>query len=481
MSELAFTSARELVHSIRRKALSSIEVTDYFLRRIEQHNRQVNAVVTVDAEGARKAAAAADAAIARGTQLGPLHGLPLTVKDAFEVAGMRSTAGANVWRDHIPKQDAVVVARLRAAGAIIMGKTNTPAFCSDVQSYNPIFGTTNNPWDVTRTSGGSSGGSAAALACGMTPVELGSDIAGSIRTPASFCGVFGHKPSFELVPAVGHLPGPPGALYVPDLGVMGPLARSADDLTLLFDVIAGPTADRAKAYRLQLPAARASSLRGYRVAVWLEDALCPPASGVLASLEAAVASLTRAGARVERARPKFDTRAAFKVYRALLDPIMGSGLSAKVVSRLEGQAGSAPEGDPLGDFARNVLVRQRDMGIWYEFREQLRARWAELFEDYDVLLCPSTPIPAFPHDHSQPQLARKLQIDGRERAYDQLFVWSSLATCSYLPATVLPAGRSNGLPVGLQVIGPYLEDRSCLDFAGRASEVLGGFVAPSGY
>jgi len=481
MTELAFVGARELVRSIRRKEVSSLELTEYFLKRIERHNPAVNAVVTVDADGARRAARAADEAVARGAALGPLHGLPLTVKDAFEVAGMRTTAGASIWSEHIPTRDALVIERMKAAGAIILGKTNTPAFCSDSQSYNPIFGTTNNPWDVSRTPGGSSGGSAAALAAGMTPLELGSDIAGSIRTPASFCGVFGHKPTFDLVPARGHLPGPPGTLAVPDLSVMGPLARSVDDLVLLLDVIAGPTPERAKAYRLQLPAARASSLRGYRVALWLEDERSMPAASVLASLRAAADTLQRAGVQVEEARPSFELRDAYKVYRALLDPIMGAGLSAKVVSMLEAQAARADADDPLAQFARNTLVRQRDLFLWLEMREHLRFKWSQFFEEYDVLLCPTVVTNAFPHDHSQPQPARKLQIDGQTRHYDELFIWPSLAASAYLPATVAPVGHADGLPVGIQIIGPYLEDRTCLDFAGRASELWGGFKPPPGY
>lgn len=481
MTELAFVGARDIVRSIRRKELSSLELTDYFLKRIAQHNPAVNAVVTLDADGARRAARAADEAIARGAPLGPLHGLPLTVKDAFETAGMRTTAGASVWSEHIPARDALVIERMRAAGAIIVGKTNTPAFCADSQSYNPIFGTTNNPWDLTRTPGGSSGGSAAALAAGMTPLELGSDIAGSIRTPASFCGVFGHKPSFDLVPARGHLPGPPGSLSSPDLGVMGPLARSVDDLVLLLDVIAGPSPERAKAYRLQLPAARSSSLRGYRVGLWLEDERCVPDAGVLASLHAAADKLRRAGVHVEQAKPGFALRDAYKVYRALLDPIMSAGLSAKVVGMLETHATRTDATDPLAQFARNSLIRQRDLLIWLEMREHLRAAWSAFFENYDVLLCPSVVTTAFPHDHSQPQPARKLQIDGQPRHYDELFIWPSLAACAHLPATVAPVGHAAGLPVGIQIIGPYLEDRTCLDFAGRASELWGGFTPPPGY
>jgi amidase len=250
---------------------------------------------------------------------------------------------------------------------------------------------------------------------------------------------------------------------------------------LLLDVVAGPAPERAKAYRLQLPAARASSLRGYRVAYWLEDERCVLDSAVLASLRAAVETLQRAGVRVEQAKPSFELRDAYKVYRALLDPIMSAGMSAKVVSMLEGQAAREGATDPLAQFAKNALIRQREHLVWLEMREQLRARWAELFADFDVLLLPSVVTTAFPHDHSQPQPARTLQIDGQARRYDELFFWPSFAACAHLPATVVPVGHARGLPVGIQIVGPYLEDRTCLDFAGRASELWGGFTPPPGF
>jgi amidase len=484
MSDLAYLGARALARKIRRKELSSLEVVDYFLARIEQKNPGINAVVTLDASGARAAAERADQALARGDVLGPLHGVPLTVKDAYEVAGMRSTAGAKVWSEHVPTRDAVSVQRLRAAGAIILGKTNTPAFCSDLQSYNPLFGTTNNPWDVTRTPGGSSGGSAAALASGMTPVELGSDIAGSIRTPAAFCGLFGHKPTYGIVPMRGHLPGPPGTLSAADLAVCGPLATSAEDLALMLHVLAGPLPEQAKAYRLQLPAARAQTLRGYRVAVWLEDASATVDRSVLTLLSGATESLRRAGAKLEVVHPEFELKAAYDIYRSLLDPVMSVGMPKKLLSMLEelNKNSAADATDPLTSFARRGLVRHRDFVVWVELRERLRAVWAQFFENYDVLLCPVTPTPAIVHDHSDPIPLRTILVNGEPRAYEDQFVWNSLATCFHLPATVLPAGRTpEGLPVGLQVVGPYLEDFTTIDFAGRASEILGGFVPPTGY
>ena len=482
MDDLSFLSARELTRRIKRRTLSSLELVDHFLARIERHNEAVNAVVTLDAEGARASARRADEAAARGAWLGPLHGIPLTIKDSFEVAGMRTTCGASVFRDHVPKQDAIVVQRLRAAGAILLGKTNTPAFCGDAQTFNAIFGTTHNPWDVTRTCGGSSGGSAAALATGLTPLEVGSDIAGSIRCPASFCGVLGHKPTYGIIPGRGHIPGAPGSRSEFDLGVMGPLARHADDLSLLLDVLAGPPPEQASAYRLQLPAARSHSLRGYRVAAFLDDPSFAVDETVLRCLERAVSALREAGATVHEAKPEFAMAEAVAVYRQLLDSVMGSGLPAKVREVLKQQAETGDPSSPLTSFARNAHLSHREWLKAHEQREQLRVRWARFFEDYDVLLTPVTIVPAFAHDHSPLQPLRKLQVNGRERHYDDLFAWVSLASIAYLPATSVPVGLTpGGLPVGMQVIGPYLEDRTPIDFAARVQELLGGFQAPPGY
>jgi amidase len=480
MIELAFMGARELARRIRRKELSSLEVVDYFLRRIEHKNPALNAVVTLAGEEARTLAAQADRALASQARLGPLHGVPMTVKDAFSVKALRTTAGTKAWRDHVPSEDALAVERLRTAGAIIMGKTNTPAFCADVQTYNPIFGTTHNPWDLTRTPGGSSGGSAAALASGMTPIELGSDIAGSIRIPAHFCGVFGHKPSFGLIPLQGHLPGPPGQLAAIDLGVAGPMARSADDLALLLQVLAGPPPEEAKGYRLQLLAARSATLRGYRVAAWLDDPAFSVDASVATCLQSAVQRLTQSGAQIESSRPALELRAVYDLYRALLDPVMSLGLPPKVVAELDTLATGSS--DPRNVFARNALIRHREWLALHELRTHLRAVWARFFDDYDVLLCPVAMLPAISHDHSEPQAARTLPVNGHARSYQDLFAWNSLATSAYLPATVAPVGRTpEGLPVGIQIIGPYLEDNTTIDFAGRVSEVLGGFTPPAGY
>ncbi|HET8707899.1 MAG TPA: amidase family protein, partial [Pseudomonadales bacterium] len=238
-SNWLYASAKSLLQAMQDGALSSRQLLELYIKRIEQKNAEINAVVATDLEAARKRADAADAARANGELWGPLHGLPMTIKDTYEVPGMPCTAGAPMYRNHQPSRAAVAVQKLIDAGAIIFGKTNVPLFASDLQSYNKIYGTTNNPWNKALTPGGSSGGAAAALAAGFTAAELGSDIGGSIRTPAHFCGVYGHKVTHGIISMRGHVPGPPGTLGEPDLAVAGPMARAAGDLALLLDVVAG--------------------------------------------------------------------------------------------------------------------------------------------------------------------------------------------------------------------------------------------------
>src|SRR5215813_13046429 len=295
MSDIAFRSALELVVALRNREVSSRELLDHYLKRVERYNPQINAVVTLDVDRARKRADEADQALARGELWGPLHGLPMTIKDTIETAGLRTTAGAPIHTNHIPAHDAPVVARLKAAGAIVFGKTNTPVFAGDAQTYNPIFGVTNNPWDLTRSPGGSSGGSAAALSAGLTGLELGSDIGGSIRNPAHYCGVYGHKPSYDIIPLRGHIPGPPGLLSGTDIAVLGPLARSAKDLSLVLGLLVGPDEDEGVAWRLELPSPRRGALREYRVAAWLDDPVCPVDNEVRRRLEATVEALRHKG------------------------------------------------------------------------------------------------------------------------------------------------------------------------------------------
>jgi amidase len=480
---IAFSSAAGLARELRARRVSSRELLEHYLARVAAHDPRVNAVVTLDADAARRAAAAADAALAAGRPVGPLHGVPMTVKDTFETAGLRTVAGVPELADHVPAADAAAVARLRAAGAVVFGKTNTPTWASDWQTVNPVFGRTSNPFDLARAPGGSSGGSAAALAAGLTGLELGSDIGGSIRVPAHWCGVCGHKPSFGIVPQRGHLPGRPGALGEADLNVVGPLARRVEDLELALDVLAGPLPDAARAWRLALPAARGAALRELRAAVWLDDPAYPADGEMERVLDEAVRALRSAGARVTAARPDLDLRSALDTYLELFMP-----LNTRVQSDAEFRAlvegAERPAGAPDSLLVRSLratAIRHRDWLLADERRHALRARWETFFRDHDVLLCPVTLVPAIPHDE-RPFPARTVRVSGAERPYLELLAWPALVTVALLPATVIPVGRTReGLPVGVQIVGPYLEDRTPLAFARGAEEVLGGFAPPAAF
>jgi amidase len=406
------------------------------------------------------------------------------VKDCFETEGLRTTAGSPVLADHVPTADAVAVARLTAAGAIVFAKTNTPTLAMDWQTYNPLFGTTCNPWDADHTPGGSSGGSAAATAAGFSGLELGSDIGGSIRVPASWCGVFGHKPSWGIVPERGHIPGWPGALREDDINVAGPLARSAADLELALDVLAGPLPDRGRAWRLELPPPRHSSLRGFRVAAWLDDPAAPVDTVVRERLEATVEALRREGLSVdETARPGFTLAQAVEVYRGLMIPITAAVMRDAEFAAVVKQADAADRdaGDELARFLRAIGVRHRDWLLLHEERERLRGLWADFFRRFDVLLCPTAPVTALRHDHSEPMVLRKLEVGGGTRPYTDLLAWPGFVGACLLPASVAPVGRArDGLPVGIQIVGPFLEDRTPLAFAAHLEALLGGFVPPAG-
>jgi amidase len=354
----------------------------------------------------------------------------------------------------------------------------------DWQTYNPLFGTSCNPWDVERTPGGSSGGSAAAIAAGLSGLELGSDIGGSIRVPANWCGIFGHKPSWGIVPERGHIPGWPGALREDDINVVGPLGRSAADLALALDVLAGPLPDRARAWRLELPSARHGSLREFRVAAWLDDPACPVDPSVGERLAAAVAALRGAGVAVdEGARPGFTLDHAVEVYRSLMIPITAAVMQEAQFTAVARHADGADPAarDEMTRFLRAVGLRHRDWLLRHEERERLRALWADFFRRFDVLLCPVAPVPAPRHDHSEPMVLRKLETSGSPRPYTDMLAWPGLVGVSLLPATVAPVGRTrSGLPVGIQIVGPFLEDRTPLAFAAQLEALLGGFEPPAG-
>jgi amidase len=482
MSDIALQPAHALAEAIRRRDVSSRELLDLYLARVDALNPPLNAVVTLDPDGARTAADAADAALARGDDVGPLHGVPMTVKDTYLTAGMRTTCGLPAW-DHVPDHDADAVGRLRRAGAVIFGKTNTPAMAGDWQTYNEIFGTSNNPWNPTRSTGGSSGGAAAAVAAGMTGLEVGSDIGGSIRFPSSWCGVCGHKTTWGIVSQAGHLPPAPGTLSDTDLSVVGPIARDVADLEITLGVLAGASGHAALGWRLELPAARATALRDLRLACWLDDPAFPVDTESAAVLDAAATALRGAGAHVVDARPEVALPDVLRLYQQFLYPILLSTMGNRSFANMVKLADSLSDDDdrPLARTARFATQRYRDWVVAREKREQLRALMAEYFTGVDALLMPVAIVPAIPHDHTDPFPERVIEVNGATRPYTDLMAWRALATLAHLPATVVPVGRTaSGLPVGIQIVGPYLEDRTTLAVGRLVEELLGGYVPPPG-
>lgn len=478
MIEISHSSAIAIADAIRRREVSSREVLEYFLARIERLDQPINSVVTLDVERARNDADAADAALARGDFKGPLHGVPMTVKDSFQTAGLRTTSGAPELASFIPQEDAWPVRRLREAGAVIFGKSNLPIYAGDLQSYNEVFGTTNNPYDLTRTPGGSSGGSAAALACGFTPFELGSDIGGSIRLPSHMSGVVGHKPSYGIVPAHGQIPGPPGTLTLADLAVAGPMARSVEDLELALNILAGPNRWERAAWRLELPPPRRQALKDYRVAAWLDDPICRVEPQVRQLLEKAVDALSAKGVTVDRsARPAFPLEKVSSTFMALLQAALAGGVTR---DRLEEYA-ATPGDTSSANIRRLMAMRHREWLSYNERRLQMRKSWEEFFADWDVILMPVMPCTAISHDHSEPIAGRTVQVADEQRPYFNLVTWMAPAGACYLPATVVPVGLSNGLPVGIQIAGPYLEDRTTLDVAKHLLAIFGGCPRPAGF
>ncbi|HET6834830.1 MAG TPA: amidase family protein [Acidimicrobiales bacterium] len=457
---LTWTAGR-LAGAVRRREIASRELLSLALDRIDRINPKLNAVVTLDAERAGLQAATADEATAHGETIGPLHGLPITVKDALETAGLRSTGGAVELTDHAPAADASAVARLRAAGAVVFGKTNVPRWSGDLQTYNEIFGTTNNPWDPARVPGGSSGGAAAAVAAGLTSFELGTDIGGSVRIPAHCCGVFGLKTTYGIVPQRGYLDRVGGGVADSDINVLGPLARSAQDLDLLLDVVAGPLEEDAVGWRLELPAPKATSLADYRVGVWLDEPSVPLGAEVRAAARGAVDVLADAGARVEEAHPGV----AFDEQVTLFMEAVGAAVS--------------PGMDPaLGEVVAGGHLN------WLhalDRRAGLRRAWADWFDSYDLLLCPVIPVEAFPHNQQGDFIDRTVDIDGVDHPYPSLISWTGLVGIMGLPSAVPPIGftATTGMPVGLQVVAPWYHDREAIVAAGLLADACGvGYRVP---
>ena len=485
-SQWSFRTATELGAALRKREVSAVELAQDAIGRIERHDPKINAVCVRDFDRALNAARAADTARANGDER-PLLGIPLTVKESYNVAGLPTTWGMPEQRNFRPAEDALAISRVKDAGLVILGKTNVPLGLGDWQSYNEIYGTTNNPYDLTRTPGGSSGGSAAALAAGYGPLSLGSDLAGSLRVPAFHCGVFAHKPTFALVPSRGHLPPPfPPLPLDRDMAVIGPLARCAADLSLLLDIVAGPDPIEAgKAYKLALPPPRHNELKDFRILVIDTDPVMPTNAVVRAAIDKLAGNLARAGARIERQSPLLpDFAASSRLFMRMLMSFLAIAFGPEIYAGALAAAPNLPKDDLSlqAERLRGIALSHRDWVMAESARGQLRAQWRELFKNFDAVICPVMPTPAFPHDHSPDQEKRRINVDGNEYVYSDQMAWPGIANLPGLPATAIPTGLSpEGLPVGVQIVGPWLEDRTTLKLAELIEREFGGFVPPPAF
>jgi amidase len=468
MDDLLLLPATVLRQKLLAREISSVELTQASLARIAEVNPRINALIAVDPSAALEAAAASDRCIARG-EAGALEGLPISVKDAFNVAGFTASVGAPALKDRRPASDAPAVARLRAAGVVILGKSNTPVFASDFQTYNPVHGVTNHPKDPAYSPGGSSGGSAAAIASGMAALELGSDLGGSLRWPAHACGIFGHKSSWGLVSTHGSVPPPPHKILLRDADclVAGPLTRSAEDLALMLDVVAGP---RVGPRRAALKPARRANAKGLRVALWASDPFTATDFSVREAVEEAARRLAAQGAEVnETARPGFSFAEAFELFALYNHGIVAYGLPVKLRNRLADSLSQYGKGDLSHRAlqARGAWLTPGDYRALEQRRLALQRHWARFFERFDVVLCPPAPVGPIHHDHRPDVHQRTIEVDGIARPYLDFLHWSALASGPGLPATAAPVGLGpDRMPRGVQIIAAMDEDMTAIAAAG---------------
>jgi amidase len=455
--DVVFSSTTQMAGSIRARHVSAREVLSAHLAQIATRNPALNAVITLDAERASERAGEADDAAARGENWGPLHGVPFTLKDAHATSGMRTTTGFPPLRDYVPAEDGTVAARLKAAGGILIGKTNVPVMLADFQTSNPIFGRTNNPWDTTRTPGGSSGGAAAALASGMTPFEIGTDLSASIRIPAHFCGVFGLKPTERRVALTGLIPGLPGPRPLRIMTAIGPMARTVEDLALLYSIIAGPDGRDTEVPPVPVDQPAAVELRDMRIAV----APTFPSIPVAAEVRAAVAELATQLSPLcrvveEAALPSLDFDQELPSTGALVGMLIGAV-----------QPGEQDHPTTLAQYLE--ALDRRDQSI---------AAWEQFFDRWDVLLCPPAMMTAFPH--CEP--GSPLRVDRQEVSYWTVSAHGALFNYTGHPAVVLPYTLDRaGLPIGIQLVGKRWNESRLLAMAEAIAEVTGAFQRRPGY
>lgn len=479
MSINHFSTATEMLAALRNKDISSVELTEMHISRIEEHDKKLNAFAVKTFDRARASAALADKKISAG-ESGALLGLPMTLKESTLTAGLPQTAGMVEFKEYLPSIDGKIAGTLFDAGIALLGKTNIPIALGDWQSDSPVYGRTNNPWDLSRTPGGSTGGGGAALASGMTPLEIGSDIGGSVRVPAAFCGVYGHRPSETAIPKSGSFPMAdlPNPAFL--LGVQGPLARSVDDLELLFNEIKGPDIFEDIAWKLELPKARHTKLQDFRVAVLPPFANTAISSAMAARQEELISFLSKQGAKIEVTAPEFDMEKYFHDYLRMLQVVTTMGLpSAERSAQADAHRLS---GEALAEvFAEGLTMSAQDYVMLVATRQAYAQIWQSFFKDWDVLIGPMSLNSAFPHQTEAMQ-NRTLLIDNLEVPYLGNITYPMVSILCGLPSTAFPGGLdAQGLPLGFQAIGPYLEDRTTLQFARLLENMWHGFQAPPGY
>jgi amidase len=478
----SFLSAARLAGLVRKGEIGCLELLDHTIARVERLDDRINAIVVRDFDRARSRAKALDRKRKQGRAEGKLFGVPMTVKESFDVAGLPTTWGIPGLEKTTATSNALAVDRLLDAGAVVFGKTNVPIYLGDWQSFNAIYGTTNNPWNLALGAGGSSGGAAAALAAGLTGLELGSDIGASIRNPAHYCGVYGHKPTWGICPPLGQ--SLDGNVTQPDIAVIGPMARSAEDLTLGLDAIAGPEPIDA-GVQLRLPAPRLRTLKGMRVAIMPTHDLCDTDDEIQAGLARLATHLRREGAKVSlTARPDYDIALGHRLYVTLLRATTSTRMDDAMMARWQAEAARLPADDTsyYALMARGNALLHRDFLRGHEQRERMRRAWFAFFREWDVLLCPAAAGTAMPHDPHGERWERSITVNGKtQKVTDQMF-WAGISCFFGLPGTVAPLGLSAaGLPFGVQIVGPQYGDRTTIGFARLLENSWRGFAAPPGW
>lgn len=476
----AFSSALDAAASIANRRISSVDLTTQVFERIDRYQPKLNAFVYLMRDEAMAAARLSDARVAKKEKLPPLNGVPVVVKESFAIEGRPCTWGIPALKNTRAPRNSTAVQRLIDAGAVVLGATNVPLNLSDGQSYNDIYGTTNNPWDVSRTPGGSSGGTAAALAAGLGFLGLGSDIGGSIRSPAHCCGIYGHKPTLDVVSELGHAPGGGGLPgFSTNLAAAGPLARTAEDLEAAMRILGGPDSPHSIAYTWRMPAPRHRSIGDFRIGYILEDPAMHVSSEVKPLLEAAVRALEKAGAKLKPGWPQGFAFADFlSIYFQMLSAFIYGSTPPSERDRYRAEFGS-DRNDPFAQGLTLSFPEWHDRNVR---RLVFRAAWQQYFKDVDAFVLPALPVPAFPHDHT-PQAKRVLHTPEGPLPYlPGLLTYMSLGILTGCPATVAPAGKTKtGLPVGVQIMGPFLEDATPIQLAALLSREIGGVTPPPGY